>query len=100
MKKAPWHFFAWLCVEMVFFITVAIVAVYLILNAIAGATSGSITLFTNWYQVALLAADALFIVLTIVFAALNGKKKKLLKAEAEAKKQKTAKTAAKRRATR
>ncbi len=81
MKKAPWHIFAWLCGEIVFFLTAAIIAVYLILNAIAGATSGSITLFTNWYQTLLFVADIVFIVATVGFAFLHFKKKAMLKAE-------------------
>lgn len=61
MKKLPWTLFAWICIEIAFFLTVGVVAAFLILNAIAGATSGSITLFTNWWQTLLLVGDVLFV---------------------------------------
>ncbi len=65
MKKLPWGIFAGVLFVLVFYITIGIVAAYLILNGIAGATSGSITLFTNWWQSLLFAADIVFGVLLI-----------------------------------
>lgn len=59
MKKKPYYLFAWILGEIAFFITVAVIAIYFLLNGIAGATSGSITLFTNWYQTLLFIADVL-----------------------------------------
>ncbi len=61
MKKLPWKLFAWICVEVAFFLTFGIVVAFLILNGIAGATSGGITLFTNWWQTLLFVADILFV---------------------------------------
>lgn len=61
MKKLLWTLFAWICIEIAFFLTVGVVAAFLILNAIAGATSGSITLFTNWWQTLLFIFDVLFV---------------------------------------
>ena len=61
VKKFPWGVFAWIFAEIAFFLTLGIVVAYVILNAIAGATSGGITLFTNWWQTALFVADALMV---------------------------------------
>lgn len=61
MKKLHWGLFAWICLEVAFFLTFGIVVAFLILNGIAGATSGSITIFTNWWQTLLFIADVLFV---------------------------------------
>ena len=61
MKKVPWNLLAWICLEVAFFLTFGIVVAFLILNGIAGATSGSITIFTNWWQTLLFVADVLFV---------------------------------------
>lgn len=61
-KKFPWGVFAWIFAEIAFFLTLGVIAAYVILNAIAGATSGGITLFTNWWQTVLFAADVLMAV--------------------------------------
>ena len=60
-KKFPWGVFAWIFAEIAFFLTLGVVAAYVILNAIAGATSGGITLFTNWWQTLLFVADVLMV---------------------------------------
>lgn len=81
MKKKPYYLFAWLLGEAAFFITIAVVVLYFVLNAIADATSGSITLFTNWYQILLLILDVLCFVGIGVLVYLSIKQKKELKKE-------------------
>ena len=60
MKKLPWGIFAGICGIVVFFSTVGIIAAFIILSAIAGATSDCTTLFATWYQKTLFAADIIF----------------------------------------
>ena len=67
-KKIPWGVLFWVCAEIAFFLTLAVVVAFIILNAIAGATSGGVTLFTNWWQTVLFIADVL-IVACLVFCA-------------------------------
>lgn len=67
-KKIHWGVLAWVCAEIAFFLTLAVVVAFVILNAIAGATSGGVTLFTNWWQTVLFIADVL-IVACLVFCA-------------------------------
>ena len=62
VKKFPWGVFAWIFAEITFFLTLGVAVAYVILNAIAGATSGGITLFTNWWQTLLFVADVLMAV--------------------------------------
>lgn len=81
MKKKPYYLFAWLLGEAAFFITIAVVVLYFVLNSIAGATSGSITLFTNWYQILLFILDVLCFVGIGVLVYLSIKQKKELKKE-------------------
>lgn len=78
-KKRPYYLLAWFLVEAVFFLTIAVVAVFIILNSIAGSTSGSITIFSNWYQVLLFVADCLCFVGVVTFFALELKQRKDLK---------------------
>lgn len=79
MKKKPYYLFAWLLAEAVFFLTIAVVALYIVLNSIAGATSGSITLFTNWYQTLLFVLDVVCVLGIGVFVFLSIMQKKKLK---------------------
>lgn len=79
MKKKPYYLFAWLLAEAVFFLTIAIVVLFIVLNSIAGATSGSITLFTNWYQTLLFVIDVLCVVGIAVFVFLSIRQNKKLK---------------------
>lgn len=81
MKKKPYYLFAWILGEIAFFITVAVIAIYFLLNGIAGATSGSITLFTNWYQTLLFIIDVLCFIGIGIFVYLSIKQKKKLKKE-------------------
>lgn len=77
-KRIPWGVLAWVCAEVAFFLTLAIVAAFVVLNGIAGATSGGITLFTNWWQTILFVVD-LIVVGGLVFCAykyFSSKKKK------------------------
>lgn len=83
MKKKPYYLFAWLLGEAAFFITIAVVALYIVLNAISGATSGSITLFTNWYQTLLFILDVLCFVGIGVFVYLTIRENKKRKKEGD-----------------
>ena len=80
-KRFPWGVFFWIFVEIAFFLTLGVVVAYLILNAIAGATSGGVTLFTNWWQTALFAGDVvavlgcLFCFVKYIGAKKNAKRK-------------------------
>lgn len=60
MKKVPWGILSGVFAGLVFYLTVGVVAAYLVLNGIAGATSGSVTLFSNWWQTVLFIADVVF----------------------------------------
>ncbi len=55
-----------------------IIVVYLVLNAIAGSTSGSITIFQNWYQVLIFVLDLIcvFLMGICTFFYFKNKKKK------------------------
>lgn len=78
MKKIPWGPLFWFFLTDVFFLTMAIIVVYMVLNAIAGATSGSITIFQNWYQILLFVLDVICACLMGIctFFYFNGKRKK------------------------
>lgn len=70
MKKKPYYLFAWIFGEAAFFLTIGVVVLYIILNSVAGATSGSITLFTNWYQTLLFVCDVVCLLGVGVFVTL------------------------------
>lgn len=74
-KKIPWGVFCWICAEIVFFLTLGVVVAFVILNAVAGATSGGITLFTNWWQTLLFVADLIFLCLLAVCFAMFVRRK-------------------------
>lgn len=61
MKKIPWGILAGVLFGLMFYVTAGIVAAFLVLNGIAGATSGSITLFTNWWQSLLFVVDVILV---------------------------------------
>ena len=67
-KKIHWGVLAWVCAEIAFFLTLGIVAAFLVLDGIAGATSGGVTLFTNWWQTVLFVADVLTVAGLVFFA--------------------------------
>jgi membrane protein implicated in regulation of membrane protease activity len=81
MKKVPWDVFAWICMELAFFLTLGIVVAYIALNAVAGATSGGVTLFTNWWQSALFIGDIVAIVGAVFFFYRHFKRKARERAE-------------------
>ena len=58
MKKTPWGIWAGVFAIAVFYLTLGVVASYIILDAVAGATNTDATLFDQWWQVLLLGADA------------------------------------------
>lgn len=60
MKRIPWGIFAGVLGVLVFYLTAGIIAAFYILNAIAGATSGSITIFTQWWQTLMFVFDLVF----------------------------------------
>lgn len=60
-KKRHWGFFAGLCGIFVFYLTVAVVAVTLILGRIEAETNGSANLFGTWYQTLMFVADLVFL---------------------------------------
>lgn len=79
MKKTPWDVFAWICVELAFFLTLGIVAAYVLLNAVAGATSGNTGLFGSWWQVLLFIADIIVVFGAVFFFYMHFRKKAALK---------------------
>ena len=58
MKKTPWGIWAGVFAIAVFYLTLGVVASYIILDAVAGQTNTDATLFDQWWQVLLLGADA------------------------------------------
>ena len=82
-KKIHWGVLAWVCAEIAFFLTLAVVVAFVILNAIAGATSGGVTLFTNWWQTVLFIADVLIVACLVVCAVMYFTKGRNNKKEVE-----------------
>lgn len=66
MKKIPWMSLGFLSATYTFFLTIAIVVIYFVLQGIAGATSGSISIFQEWYQILLFILDVIFCALSIL----------------------------------
>lgn len=80
IKKLPWGIIAGVCAAVLFFTLTGTIAAYIILNAIAGATNATASLFAEWYQVALFVADivlAAAVIASIVLYAIRvvGEKK-------------------------
>ena len=75
-KKRPYYLFAWILMEAVFFLTVAIVALFIVLNSIAGSTSGSTTIFSTWYQTLLFFVDVLCLGGAVTLFVLDVKQRK------------------------
>ena len=84
-KKIPYGFFAGLSGILVFYLTAAIIVVFVILSRIEAETNSSASLFGTWYQILLFVLDLLFVAATVFFVvkAVTGKKKKCKKNDAE-----------------
>lgn len=72
-KKRHWGFFAGLCGIFAFYLTVAFVALGLILGRIEAETNGQVNLFGTWWQILIFVVDLLcllgmaaFIVLSVL----------------------------------
>ncbi len=57
MKKVPFGFLTGLFAIFFFYLTIGVVALYIILNLVAQATGQSVSLFDNWYQTLLFVLD-------------------------------------------
>lgn len=77
-KKIPYGFFAGLSGILAFYLTAAIIVVFVILNRIEAETNGSANLFGTWYQILLFVLDLIFVASAVFFIikAVIGKKKK------------------------
>lgn len=62
MKKIPFGFLTGLFAILLFYLTAAVVALYVILNIVAGATGQSVNLFDNWYQTLLFVLDVICVI--------------------------------------
>ncbi len=60
MKKIPWGIIMGVCAMFVFFLTVGVIAVYILLNGIAAQTNEVASFFGEWYQVVMFVFDILF----------------------------------------
>lgn len=58
MKKMPWGILGGVLAMLVFWLTLAIVAAFMILNQIAMQTHLTTTIFGTWWQTLLFVADA------------------------------------------
>ena len=77
-KKIPYGFFAGLSGILVFYLTAAIIVVFVILNRREAETNSSASLFGTWYQILLFVLDLIFVASAVFFIikAVIGKKKK------------------------
>lgn len=69
-KKKPWVFLTGLCGIIAFYLTVAVVAVFMVLDRIEAETNGHATLFGTWWQTLLFIADIVFVCGVAVFSVL------------------------------
>ena len=78
-KKLPYGFFAGLSGICAFYLTAAIIIVFVILNRIEAETNSSASLFGTWYQTMLFVFDILAVAVTVFFIVMavieRGKKK-------------------------
>lgn len=76
--KIPWNILAGAFAIAVFYTTAGIIAAYIVLNGIAGATGDKITIFHEWWQTLLFLADIIFVIGlagSVVMAVLKAKGK-------------------------
>ncbi len=57
MKKAPWGILMGVSMMLVFYLTVAVIAAYMILNQIAMQTNTTTTIFGTWWQTLIFVID-------------------------------------------
>ena len=76
-KKIPWGLFAGLCGVLVFYLTVASVAVFIILDRIEKETNGHANFFGSWYQILIFVLDIIFVAGTVVFSMLSVRNRRL-----------------------
>ncbi len=81
-KKLPYGFFAGLSGICAFYLTAAIIIVFVILNRIEAETNSSASLFGTWYQILLFVLDILFVAATVFFVAITLIRKKKQNGEA------------------
>ena len=65
MKKIRWGAIAGICLVFVFYLTVGIVAGWMILDRIEAETTGHASLFQEGWQIALFVLDIVFIAATV-----------------------------------
>lgn len=70
-RKIPFKSFAILSGEITLFLTIAVIAVVVILNIIGNVTDRVTGLFDNWYQIVLFALDIFFLSVTLLFVGLE-----------------------------
>ena len=70
MKKIRWGIIAGVCLVFVFYLTVGIVASWMILDRIEAETTGHASLFQEGWQIALFVADVVFAAAMIGSAAM------------------------------
>lgn len=81
-KKIPYGFFAGLSGICAFYLTAAVIIVFVILNRIEAETNSSASLFGTWYQILLFVLDILFVAATVFFVAITLIRKKKQNGEA------------------
>ncbi len=65
MKKFPWGIIASICAQMVLYLTLGVVLVFVVLNKIAQQTNDTTTIFGTWYQTLMFVLDVVFLIGTI-----------------------------------
>ena len=65
-KKIPWGILSGLFGIFSFYLTIAVVALYLILGKVAAQTTQAASLFGTWYQTLLFVLDLVFVLLFLV----------------------------------
>ncbi len=61
VKNMPWGIIAGICAMSVFFLTVALIIVSLILGGVAAQTNETAGLFSEWYQTLMFVFDIIFV---------------------------------------
>ena len=72
LKELPFGIIFGISLIACFYLTVAFVALYIVLNGVEAQTGGSITIFEHWYQILIFIFDIIFfitLILSLIFAA-------------------------------
>lgn len=69
LKELPFGIIFGISLIACFYLTVAFVALYIVLNGVEAQTGGSITIFEHWYQILIFIFDIIFFI-TINFISL------------------------------